>query len=447
MLTGLKVENLTKRHLNTLFDGVNLYAHSPSKIGLIGDNGIGKSTFLKMIAGMESPDEGKISWIGDPQVAYLPQEILDNEYELSGGQQKIVKLTEIFYGGFDVILLDEPDNHLDLDHREWFANLVEEYEGLLIGISHDRSFLRKYVNKIWLVEEQNVKSYDGAYNKFLELYTNEKVAQAKLYQTQFKEQERLKESVNRMKVWVKMNDAFAGRYRSAIKRYERHVEGMVKRPELKKEIKLSVGLAEQAKRKTAMYLEHLVKSYGEKEVLKDINLHLFCGEKVAIQAPNGSGKTTLLSIVSGALKMDSGRMRIGNGLKLGVYTQDHNVALNDDLSPVELLRNYLPFSEPQAVSHLAKFLFSYDQMRGKIKFLSGGQKSRLQLACFLATNPDLLILDEPTNHLDLTTVQLLEDFLKTYAGAILLVSHDREFVESVVEKIYMLKEGVLDIKL
>ena len=130
-------------------------------------------------------------------------------------------------------------------------------------------------------------------------------------------------------------------------------------------------------------------------------------------------------------------------MKLGVYSQDHYAVLDDDLSPVETLRNFVPFGEPQAVNHLAKFLFSYDQMRGKIKFLSGGQKSRLQLACFLATNPDILILDEPTNHLDLTTVQLLEDFLRSFPGAIVLVSHDQEFTSSVVDTVYVLNNGKL----
>ncbi len=443
MSIALQIRDLSKHHVNTIFSQVNLDVTSPAKIGLIGDNGIGKSTLVKLISGQDTPDEGQIIWTGNPRISYLPQEFSTNEFDLSGGMQKILKLTDNFYSGADVILLDEPDNHLDQEHKEWFSQLVADFSGLLIVISHDRHFLRNFVDKIWLVEDHKVKEYPGNYNQFLKLYQHQKESELHLYQTQERERQRLKDYIAKLKVWVKQSDKFAGRYSSALKRYDRHVASMIDRPREKKRIKLTDSVARHPNRKTALHLEHLSKSYVQTQVLTDINLHVFCGEKIAISAPNGSGKTTLLSIISGALPFDAGKLRVGNNLKLGVYSQDHYAALSDDSSPLETLRARIAYTEPQAVSHLARFLFSYEQMRGKIKFLSGGQKSRLQLACFLATNPDILILDEPTNHLDITTIQLLEDYLKTYCGAIVLVSHDQEFVDSVVNQVYLLDNGVL----
>lgn len=426
-----------------LFSDVNLNAQGTTKIGLIGDNGSGKSSLLKILAGLDSASDGKVYWNKESRVGYLEQEITTDTFEVSGGEKKILKLTELFYGDYNVLLLDEPDNHLDLDHKDWFENLVKEYEGIVIVISHDRRFLENSVDKIWYLDEGKIKEYPFNYSKFKDVYERDMKSRSHLWETQEKERLRLKAIIAAMRIKANSNDKFAGRYHSAEKKYIKFVSEMVEKPPVEKKVHMSVTLEKQHKTKTALYLKNIFKSYGDLNILNDLSLHLSCGQKIAITAPNGSGKSTLLNIIVGISKADSGEVYIGPGLKIGYYAQEHLEALDPNATMIEEIQKTVPIHHYDAIAYLKKFLFTPNQIKLEVRFLSGGQKSRLQLAKFLATNPDILVLDEPTNHLDLKTVLALENFLINYEGTLILVSHDQELVENVTDTILNLKSGKL----
>lgn len=440
---SLRVSHVSKSFSNVLFEDVTLGITGSTRIGLIGDNGSGKSTLLKMIAGQETVPTGTITWGKDVIVGYLEQELGKDLDTASGGEKKIIKLSQLFYSDYNVILLDEPDNHLDIDNRLWFQSLVEDFEGILIIISHDRSFLRKCVDKIWLLEEEKVKEYPYSYDKFAAVYGDNMAARKHLWEVQEKERKRLEALVKEYQRRASMSKDMAKAYKSMIKRYERFLETMIEKPPEEKTLSLGANTAKQAAKKTAIHLKDLNKSYGDNPIIKDLNLHVFCGEKIAINAPNGSGKSTLLNIISGRLEYNSGEVYLGPNLKIGCYTQEHLSSLDENATMAEELQKTGQLEWFRGIGYLKRFMFTDSQINSAVKYLSGGQKSRLQLAKFLVTNPDVLILDEPTNHLDLKTVITLEKFLMEYTGTLVLVSHDRELVEKVVDKIYLLSDGQL----
>ncbi len=447
MAVSLQVTNLAKGFSAPLFAGVDLRAAAPSKIGLIGDNGSGKSTLLKIMAGLEVPDAGTVEWSGGAKVGYLEQEIISEGYEISGGEKKILKLTELFYSDLNVLLLDEPDNHLDLDHKNWFEGLVKDFNGLVVVISHDRHFLETGVERIWYLDELSVRDYPFSYGQFKEVFEGEMAARQKRWELQEKERIRLAELVKQMRVRAAANDQLTGTYHNAVHRYEKWVAEMEEKPPVRRKLGLEMKLGERHRKKTALHLKDVEKSYADNSVLKGVNLHVFCGEKIAISAPNGSGKSTLLNIIGGKTLPDGGICRIGDGLKLGYYTQEHLDTLDEGATLIEELQKSRAFPWFEAVAYLKKFMFRQEMGKRKVRYLSGGQKSRLQLAKFLALNPDILLLDEPTNHLDLRTVVALENFLQTYAGTLILVSHDREFENATCNIKYLLTEGKLVRKL
>jgi len=442
MNTTLQITNLSKTFNDLLFENINISLAGEAKIGLIGDNGCGKSTLLKMLTSEVPPEVGEIRWNSGVQIGYLPQEIDDEIDSVSGGEKKIIKLAQLFYGGYDVLLLDEPDNHLDIEHREWFSDLVRDFPGIIIVISHDRKFLRKSTDHIWHMEEKTLRAYKYGYEKFRDIYEGEREARQHLWETQEKERKRLADFVKRMRIKANANDSFAGQLSNAVKRYEKFASEMVEKPPKEKTLNLNIKLADQSKKKTAIHIKNLYKSYN-RPVLIGLNLHMFCGEKVAILAPNGSGKSTLLNIIVGKQKATSGEVHIGNDLKMGFYNQQHLGTLDENATLIEEIQKTKGTFYYDAIGYLKRFKFDENQIKSPVKFLSGGQKSRLQLAKFFSLNPDILILDEPTNHLDLKTVLALENFLKEYKGTLILVSHDLELVANTVEEVYDLSNGQL----
>jgi ATP-binding cassette, subfamily F, member 3 len=334
---------------------------------------------------------------------------------------------------------------LDLDHKVWFEELVENFEGMVIVISHDRSFLSKFITHTWHLEEKEIKSYSFGYEKFRLIYEKEMESRKHLWEVQEKERLRLVEIVEQFRIKAARNDGLAKQLHGAEKRLARFLDTMVEKPPEIRSVQLETQNQIRPRRKTALHIKQLGKSY-ERPVLNNLNLHLFCGEKIAIAAPNGSGKSTLLNILVNKLNPDTGEFRFGPELKIGYYSQEHLETLNENESLIHELQKSHAYAWYGAIAYLKRFLFTADQAKNDVRFLSGGQKSRLQLAKFLATNPDILILDEPTNHLDLKTVLALENFLKEYAGTLILVSHDVELVHNVVDKIYDLSNGQLALR-
>lgn len=437
----LKIKNLVKHYNQPLLEGVNLSHSGRGVVALIGDNGSGKSTLLKIIAGLEEADSGSIEWDTHINIGYLTQEITDYE-SLSGGQKKLTKLAELLYSNqYDVIILDEPDNHLDLDNKLWLESALKEYGGLVIMISHDRAFLENISTEVWLLEDHQIKTYPFGYKKFVEVFEEETKAQADLYRTQAKEEKRLAEMA-----LVFRDKGFIGAYHNTEKRLERLRAIKVKDPKARQaKIILESHLENKViKKKTAILVKNLVFGYDERLVFDQANLHLFVQDKVALLSPNGTGKSTLINLLLGKLTPISGEAKIGPNLKVGYYSQEHSATLPLEETPLSIFAKTFPLFDYQIEAILRKFFFTKQTMKSKIYTLSGGQKSRLQLALFLYQNPDLFILDEPTNHLDLKSVAALEEFLVNFAGTVLLVSHDRHLVKHVAQEIFQIKNRQIE---
>ena len=434
---NLKIKNLVKHYNQLLLEGINLGHTGKGIIAFIGDNGSGKSTLLKILAGIEQEDSGEVSWDGPHSIGYLTQEITDYE-TISGGEKKITKLAELLYSGqYDVVLLDEPDNNLDLTNKIWLENALAVYNGLVIMISHDRAFLANVSTKIWLLENHTIKTYPFGYTKFKQVYEEEESAKVDLFKTQSKEVKRLADMALMFR-----DKGFIGAYHNTQKRLERLKAEMVENPAVKKAaITIQTHLENKViKRKTAILVKDLVFGYDDQLIFDKANLHLFVQDKTALLSPNGTGKSTLINLLLGKLTPLSGEAKVGPNLRVGYYSQEHSATLPPEETPLSIFANRHPLFDYEVEAILKKFFFNRQTIRSKIWTLSGGQKSRLQLALFLYTNPDLLVLDEPTNHLDLKSVLALETFLKEYEGTVLLVSHDRELVKNTCHRVYTISK-------
>jgi len=443
LMINLKIDGLTKQFNQPLLEGVSFSFSGTGVVGFIGDNGSGKSSLLKILAGVDEDYAGRYIWSGQPSVGFMPQEIMDRE-NLSGGEKKMEKLAQLIYGdSHDVLLLDEPDNHLDFNGKEWLSGALESFSGLVVMVSHDRDFLEQNTNFTWLVEDMTVRTFPFGYKKFADIYMMEGDYLQKLYKKQVKEMKRLEVLVKEFGKIAAHSSKRAGVYRSMQKRLARHKEQMVQDPSrLTKSIFLNSKLnKKKMKRKTAIFVKDLEFSYQKEPIFSGANLHVEVGEKVALVSPNGSGKSTLIKLLLGELKAGSGMAKVGVNLDVGYYSQEHSESLDLTQTPVGALMEKHPLFEYQAEAVLKKFLFSKQTMKSRIDTLSGGQKSRLQLALFLYTNPDVLLLDEPTNHLDVKSILALESFLKEFEGTVLLISHDRRLIENTCKKTYQMEKG------
>jgi len=446
-MINLKITKLEKHYNQPLLDNVSLTHSGKGVVALIGDNGSGKSTLLKIMAGIEEQEGGKIEWSWTPRIGYLPQEI-DSLPTLSGGQKKLALLSDLIYSNlYDVLLLDEPDNHLDMDNKDWLARAIKSFNGLVIMISHDRHLLKEVTTHTWLVEDKEIRAYPFGYEKFVKAYEEEKDSLTHLFHVQEKEHKRLKELVEVFRSRAASGPKMARYYHALEKRLARFETGMVKDPHQRDAtISLQTRITgKQIKNKLAINVRGLFFSYPDNPVLEDAELFIEVKEKVALLSPNGSGKSTLIKLILGELIPDSGTAKVGDNLKVGYYSQEHLETLPKDSTPLECMTKKFPLHDYQALEVLRKFYFSKHLSNSKIWTLSGGQKSRLQLALFLNSNPEVLILDEPTNHLDLKSVSALEKFLIEYEGAVLLISHDRELLRNVADITYEIKNRKINL--
>lgn len=440
-MINLKITKLQKSYNQPLLDDVTLSHTGKGVVALIGDNGSGKSTLLKILAGLEEQESGRIQWSWEPRIGYLTQEI-ENLPTLSGGQKKLALLADLIYSNlYDVLLLDEPDNHLDIDNKEWLAQAIKSFNGLIIMISHDRHLLKDVSTHTWLVEDREIRTYPFGYAKFVQAYQEEKQSLEHLYHVQQREHQRLEALVERFKNKATYSTDNAKYYRALKKRLARFESEMVVDPKSRDvTIELNSKITtKQIKHKLAINVRDLYFGYPDNPVFDGAELFLEVGDKVALISPNGSGKSTLIKLIMGQLEPISGTAKVGENLKVGYYSQEHLETLPKDSTPLKCFIERFPLRDYQAEEILRKFYFSKHTANSKIWTLSGGQKSRLQLALFLYTNPDLLILDEPTNHLDLKSVGALENFLREYEGTLLLISHDRDLVKNVADIAYEVK--------
>jgi ATP-binding cassette subfamily F protein 3 len=504
---------------NSIFRDIDLEILEGERIGLVGENGGGKSTLFKLLAGLDTPTEGTISRRRNLTIGYLSQEadpgqshktvfeavsevtqelvdlplmlsqlearmadpdvasdaelmteILD-EYgraqerfdalggytlehtveavlhglgfgpawydlevgSLSGGEKKLVNLARILIKAPDLLLLDEPDNHLDLDAKAWLEQYIQSYAGTVLIISHDRQLLDHAVKKIFELEDGNISSYFGNYSYYFEERQHRLLKQYELFTVQQGEIKRLETSMRQLKGWSKFNDKFATRAEDMAKRVERAKQESVDRPILNRD-KIKVNLDADRSGKIVLDVRGLSKSYDERVLFEPFDLTILYGERVGIVGANGSGKTTLIKTMMELIPADTGSVKIGASVAVGYYAQEQET-LPFDSTPLDFVRRIKPMNEPQSISFLHGLLFSYEDIHTPIRRLSGGEKSRLQIARLMLTDANFLLLDEPTNNLDIASVEVLEAALDEFEGTILTISHDRYFLDKIVTKI------------
>ena len=475
----INIENVTKAYTERkLLDGASFSLQDGEKVGVIGINGTGKSTLLKIIAGIEEPDEGSVVRANHIVVRYLPQNpVFDGNMtileavlsgadvsdswtvesdakslltklgitdftqkvgELSGGQRQRLALVAAVVVPCDVLILDEPTNHLDSAMSDWLEDFLKKWRGALVMVTHDRYFLDAVCSRIVEVDKGAVYSYDTNYSGYLERKAaREESAEAS---------ERKRQSILRKEIeWMKRGArARSTKQKGRIKRFEEMQGEMAPQQDGQVEI----GSVSTRMGRTTVELEHISKSYGERVLIRDFSYIFLKADRIGFIGPNGSGKTTLMKMIDGRVVPDAGTITIGQTIKIGYYTQeienskDAGIAYMDpEEKVIDYIRNtaeYVRTTEGlvSATMMLERFLFPSSQQYSPIGKLSGGEKRRLNLLRVLMEAPNVLILDEPTNDLDIKTLTILEDYLDSYDGIVIAVSHDRYFLDRVVRRIF-----------
>ncbi len=380
----------------------------------------------------------------------LPVEVL------SGGQKKLVGLARLLVIQPDLLLLDEPDNHLDLEGKAFLERFIRGYKGAVIIVSHDRYLLDLVADEIVELEDGRLTHYPGSYSEYAFEKQMRLLRQQQLYQAQQKEVKRLEQAAKRLLTWGKVydNEKFSRRGRNILKRLEKMER--VERPVLERK---RMGLALDGWRGSNKVLEIVdldkvfpadpkgfegkpLGSSDEAIILAGLNLLLWRGERVGMVGPNGAGKSLLFRLILGQETASGGEIKIGPSVKVGYYAQEHET-LDYERTLIDTVRQAAKLSEEGAVRFLGRFLFDYDQARGLVANLSGGERSRLQMALLMLSDANFLLLDEPTNNLDIPSAEVLEDALADFEGTVFVISHDRYFLDRVVDHIVELDEGSL----
>lgn len=447
----------------TIFAEASVGIQEGDKIGIIGMNGTGKTTFLKMAAGLEVPDHGQIVKQNGLKIAYLSQDpefpkgatilsyIQDDEnvwkvqsnlqqlgiadYEesvshLSGGQKKKLALAKVLASDFDVLLLDEPTNHLDTRMMGWLEEYLRKFKGTILMVTHDRYFLDCVTDHILEISHGQIYSYEANYSGFLEL----KAAREEMELAA----ERKRQSVLRIEMeWAKRGcRARSTKQKARLERLE-----MLKNGEAPvKDQTVELDSVETRMGKKTIELSHVCKSYGDKVILDDFSYILLKNQRLGIIGPNGCGKTTLMKLLAGIIRPDSGEIQVGETVKVGYFAQEEQ-EMNDNQRVIDYVKDiaeYVTTKEGKisAAKMLERFLFTPDMQYSPIGKLSGGEKRRLYLLGVLCGEINVLLLDEPGNSLDIPTMTVLEDYLNSFQGIVITVSHDRYFLDNVADRIF-----------
>lgn len=471
----LNIEHISKIYgEKVIFDDVSLGIHSGDKIGVIGVNGTGKTTLLKIIAKINEPDKGQIICGNGIRVSYLPQNpefpkkqsileyVMDGKehqdwkteseaktiltklgiYDfdegcdhLSGGQKKRVALARTLVDPTEVLILDEPTNHLDNDMVLWLEEFLNSFRGVLIMVTHDRYFLDRVTNKIVEIDKGKLYEYDTNYSGFVELKVQREEMELA---TERKRQSLLRVEMEWMKQGIK---ARGTRQRARTERFEELKNA--KGPSMQQNVEMDSISSRLGK--TTIELEHISKGFGDKHLINDFSYIVLRDDRIGFIGPNGCGKSTLMKMIMGILKPDEGNITIGDTVKIGYFAQE-NEDMTGDIRVIDYIRNvaeYIQTTKGQASASqmLDRFLFPPELQYTPFDKLSGGEQRRLYLLKVLMEAPNVLILDEPTNDLDIQTLTILEDYLDTFAGIVITVSHDRYFLDRIVNRIFAFEEG------
>jgi ATP-binding cassette subfamily F protein 3 len=372
----------------------------------------------------------------------LPEADLDKPMRvLSGGQKKLVGLARLLLSQPEILLLDEPDNHLDLKAKEYLESLIRSYAGAVIIISHDRYLLDAVVTQIAELEDGKLTVFTGDYSSYI-LDKQEKLArQSELYQVQQHQINRIEAAIKRYAIWAKTYDSekFAKRAKAIQNRLDKM--DRIERPLLERK-RMELKLHGWRGSNKVLEFKKVSKAFGPRVLLKEANLLLYHGERVGVIGPNGMGKSVLLKLALGALTADSGEVIVGPSIISAYYAQEHET-LNPSATVLQTVQQAGNMGESAAVAFLGRFLFSYRQCSQKVGELSGGERSRLQLALVVLSKANFLLLDEPTNNLDIASAEVLEDSLSEFEGTALIISHDRYFLDQVVDRILTVEDGRL----
>jgi len=358
---------------------------------------------------------------------------------LSGGQKKLVGLARLLLVRPDILLLDEPDNHLDLPGKMFLEKLIREYEGTVVLISHDRYLLDAAVTHIAELEDGRLTLFEGDYSSFITDKELRLARQEELFQIQQRGLARMEMAIKRYRVWVQFNDKFASRIHAMEARMAR--VDKIDKPNLDRK-RMDLRLSGWRGSNKVLELDGISKSFGTKKIFSNLNETIWHGERVGLIGANGAGKSVLLKMILGQEQPDAGEIKIGPSISIGHYAQEHET-LDFNQTVVDAVRYAGEMSEGRATAFLLHYLFTYKQVSQKIGELSGGERSRLQLALVVLSGANFLLLDEPTNNLDIASAEVLEQALEDFVGTVLVISHDRYFLDRTVERLLVIENGQL----
>lgn len=475
----LSLDHVTKSFQNRkLLKDASFFLQEQEKVGVIGINGTGKSTLLKMIAGMEEPDSGSIIKANHMVVRYLPQSpvfaddmtVLDavvagnttkeNEWtieadaksmltklgvtdflqpcgQLSGGQKKRLALVNVLLAPADILVLDEPTNHLDASMSDWLEEQLRAYRGSIVMVTHDRYFLDSVAGRIIEIDKGNIYSYETNYEGYIQAKAErEDIEQAG---------ERKRQSILRVELeWVKRGArARSTKQKARLERYEtlKNTVAPVR------DGQVEMGSVSSRLGRSTIELNHISKAYDNTVLMKDFSYTFLKNDRIGFLGANGAGKSTLLKIIMGQIAPDEGTIDIGSTVKIGYYAQEIDA---EEMQPqkrvIDYIKDVAEFVQTEegtvsASRMLENFLFDGELQYSRLEKLSGGERRRLYLCKILMGAPNVLILDEPTNDLDITTLQILENYLDHFQGIVIVVSHDRYFMDRVVRRIFSFEAG------